>query len=36
MPEGIYRATFVGVALAATAGWVWLLYLVLNWVTGII
>jgi hypothetical protein len=35
MLEKIYRATFLSVALAATAGWVWLLYLAVNWVTGI-
>jgi hypothetical protein len=35
MQERIYRVTFVSVALAATAGWVWLLYHALNWVTGI-
>jgi hypothetical protein len=35
MQERIYRATFVSVALAATAGWVWFLYRALSWVTGI-
>ena len=32
MQEKIYRATFLGVALAATAGWVWVLYRALNWI----
>ena len=32
LQEAIFRTTFLGTALVATGGWVWLLYVVLNWI----
>ena len=34
MPTRIFDLAFLGTALLATGGWIWLLYLSLKWVVG--